>query len=296
MERLRQQYGASERRACRVLGVSRNGIRRKPVPREKERRLIEAILELTKSHPRYGYRRIWALLRMDGWRVNLKRVYRLWRAEGLKVPRRKRRWRAIGEDAKACDKRPTCHKNDVWTWDFIHDRTVDGRPLKWLSIVDEHTRECLALEVGRTLNGRRVIEALERLVPQRGAPRRLRSDNGPEYIAAAVRQWLDSQAVEVMYVAPGSPWQNGFAESFHSRVRDELSNVEEFVSLLEARVVGAEWKEEYNHRRPHSSLGYSTPAEFSARSSSSGTTLSAIAANASPPEQDLDSPRGEEKP
>jgi transposase InsO family protein len=152
----------------------------------------------------------------------------------------------------------------VWTWDFIHDRTTNGRPLKWLSIVDEYTRECLALEVDRSITAEKVIDVLVELFRIRGVPKHIRSDNGPEFIAKAIRRWLSLAGVETLYVAPGSPWENGYAESFHSRLRDELTNREEFTNLAEARYMADAWRLEYNHRRPHSSLGYQTPAEFAA--------------------------------
>ena len=218
--------------------------------------------ELVRERPRFGYRRVWALLRSEGWRVNRKRVYRLWRREGFKVPRKVRKRRRLGASVNACHRRRSLGKDDVWTWDFIHDRTSDGRPLKWLSIVDEHTRECLALEVGRGLNAQRVIATLERLLATRGTPACLRSDNGPEFIARRVRAWFAGRGVSPLFVAPGSPWENGYAEAFHSRLRDELLAREEFETLLEAKAVSGQWRADYNERRPHGALGYRTPSEF----------------------------------
>ncbi len=196
--------------------------------------------------------------------MNRKRVYRLWRVEGLRVPQRQRKRRYLGHGANGCVRHRAEHKDHVWAWDFIHDRTHEGRPLKWLSIVDEYTRECLALEVGRGITADRVIDVLAELFAVRGRPQHIRSDNGPEFIAKAIRSWLTSAAVEALYIKPGSPWENGYAESFHSRLRDELLNREEFANLAEARALGTAWRLEYNHRRPHSSLGYRTPAEFAA--------------------------------
>ena len=233
------------------------------------------MLELVRRHPRYGYRRMWALLRQEGWRVNRKRIHRLWRAEGLKVPRKQRKKRYLGHSANGCARRRAEHKDHVWAWDFIHDRTHDGRPLKWLSIVDEYTRECLALEVGRGIVADRVIDVLVELFAVRGLPRHIRSDNGPEFIAGTIRQWLDHAGVQTLYIEPGSPWENGYAESFHGRLRDELLDREEFANLAEARTLGTAWRLEYNHRRPHSSLCYRTPAEFAAGCAASGfATLS----------------------
>ena len=222
------------------------------------------MLELVRQHPRYGYRHVWAMLRQEGWRVNRKRVYRLWRAEGLRVPRKQRKRRYLGHSANGCARHRAEHKDHVWAWDFIHDRTHEGRPLKWLSIVDEYTRECLALEVGRGITADRVLDVLAELFVVRGRPHHIRSDNGPEFIAKAIRSWLANASVEALYIEPGSPWENGYAESFHSRLRDELLNREEFANLTEARALGTAWRLEYNHRRPHSSLGYRTPAEFAA--------------------------------
>src|SRR4051812_2385631 len=216
------------------------------------------MLGLVRKHPRYGYRRIWALLRREGWRVNRKRVWRLWRREGLKVPRKQRKKRRLGSSANSCVRRPAEHKDHVWAWDFLHDRTADGGPLKWFSLVDEYTRECLALEVRRGLTARAVAEVLGAVVRERGAPAHIRSDNGPEFIAKAIRDWLAGAGVETLYIEPGAPWENGYGESFNSKVRDELLNAEEFANPLEAKVLGRGWKEAYNHERPHSALGYRT--------------------------------------
>jgi putative transposase len=260
--RLRVRFGVSERRACRVVGQPRATQRQRPKPRPGEGRLLARMLALVRRHPRFGYRRIWALLRREGWRVNRKRVYRLWRRQGLKIPKKLRKKRRLGTSGNGCTRRRAEYRDHVWCWDFIHDRTADGRPLKWLSVIDEYTRECLVLEVRRSLTAGAVIAVLAALIGRRGAPRHIRSDNGPEFIAKAIRGWLAKEAVEVLYIAPGAPWENGYAESFHSRLRDELLNAEEFASLLEARVLAQEWRDEYNHERPHSSLGYLTPAAF----------------------------------
>jgi putative transposase len=224
--------------------------------------LVQRMLELVKDHPRFGYRRIWALLRREGWRVNRKRVYRLWRKQGLNVPRRKKKKRRLGQKENGCATRRALARNHVWAWDFIHDRTADGRPLKWLSVVDEYTRECVGLEVGRSMSAKRVTEVLAVMIRERGAPVHIRSDNGPEFIAQQIRRWLSAAKVGALYVEPGSPWENGYAESFHSRLRDELLDREEFSSPLEARVLSAAWRENYDHKRPHSSLNDQTPAEF----------------------------------
>lgn len=220
--------------------------------------------ELSGRHPRYGYRRIWALLRREGFGVNRKRVQRLWRLNGLKVPQRRRKKRALGQGSNGCAVRRAEHKNHTWAWDFIHDRTSNGRSLKWISVVDEYTRECLVLEVGRSLTAVDVIDAIAESMKRRGAPKHIRSDNGPEFIAGALQRWLERAKVKTLYVAPGSPWQNGYAESFHARLRDELLEQEMFSSVEEAKLLSRRWQWEYNQERPHSALGYCTPAEYAA--------------------------------
>lgn len=245
-----------------MLGQPRATQRQKPKAKGAEGRLVTRMLELVRPHPRYGYRRVWALLRREGWRVNRKRVHRLWRQQGLKVPRKQRKKRRLGSSANSCVRRPAEHKDHVWAWDFLHDRTADGGPLKWFTLVDEYTRECLALEVRRGMTAQAVGVVLAGVVWARGVPRHIRSDNGPEFIARAIRAWMAAAGLEALYIEPGAPWENGFAESFNSKVRDELLNAEEFASLAEARVLAGQWKQEYNHVRPHSSLGYRTPAEY----------------------------------
>jgi putative transposase len=260
---LQERFGVSERRACRVLGQQRSTQRLPPrTGTDEEARLVARMLELVRKHPRYGYRRIWALLRREGWRVNRKRVHRLWRQQGLKVPRKQRKKRRLGSSANSCVRRPAEHKDHVWAWDFLHERTSEGRPLKWFTLVDEYTRECLALEVDRGITSQVVQAVLAGVVRARGAPLHIRSDNGPEFIAKAIRAWVTEAGLGTLYIAPGAPWENGYAESFNSKVRDELLNAEEFGSLLEAQVLAKEWRREYNHVRPHSSLGYRTPAEY----------------------------------
>jgi transposase InsO family protein len=261
-------FAVSQRRACRALGVDRSGLRYAPVARDEELALTRRIEELSGEHPRYGYRRIWAMLRREGWSVNVKAVHRLWRLSGLKLagPRAAHKpRRPHGQDVNGCHLRPSRGKDDVWTWDFIFDRTSDGRSLKWLSLVDEYTRECLSLEARRGMTAEEVKAILAEVVARRGAPpHRIRSDNGPEFAAEAIRSYLEGSGSGTLYVAPASPWQNGYAESFHSRLRDEFLELEEFETEPQARALAALWKEEYNTERPHSSLDYMTPAEFSA--------------------------------
>jgi transposase InsO family protein len=241
--------------------------------------------ELVRQRPRFGYRRIAALLKREGWRVNPKRVYRLWRREGLKVPQKKRKRRGLGMSENACHCRRAERKDHVWTWDFIYDRTTSGSALKWLSIVDEWTRECLCLKVARHVTSEDVIDALAELFAMRGVPAHVRSDNGPEFIALAIRRWLGQVGVQTLYIAPGSPWENGYAESFHSRFRDEFLDLEDFENVAAARKLTAAWKDDYNCHRPHSSLGYSTPAEFAARWAASAPELLSATPQATPPLQ-----------
>jgi putative transposase len=256
--------GVSQRRACRTLGQPRRTQRYVAKRRDDEEKLAARMLELVRRHPRRGYRFMWALLRREGWRVNRKRVWRLWKKQGLKVPRNRRKKRRLGTSGNSCVRHRSEHKDHVWAWDFIFDRTENGRSIKWLSVIDEFTRECLVLEVNRTMMASDVVDVLIDLTALRGMPRHIRSDNGPEFIAGAIRSWLAAAKVGTLYIEPGSPWENGYAESFHSRLRDELLDVEVFMSVAEAKALAMAWRLEYNHRRPHSSLKYQTPAEFAA--------------------------------
>jgi putative transposase len=255
----------SERRACKVIRQPRSTQRYVGRQRDDEKLLVRRMLELVRGHRRYGYRRIWALLRREGFRVNVKRIYRLWRREGLKVPQKQRKKRRLGSSANSCVRHRAEHIDHVWCYDFVSDQTVDGRTLKFLTIEDEYTRECLAIEVERSITSKDVIDTLGYLFEVRGAPQHIRSDNGPEFIAEAIRQWLTECSVGTLYIEPGAPWENGYNESFNSRFRDELLNGELFTSLKEAKVVTEDYRLEYNHRRPHSSLGYRNPAEFAAQ-------------------------------
>ena len=224
----------------------------------KNEALVARMQELALQHPRYGYRRIWALLHRGGEHINHKRVHRLWKLHGLRLCRKRKRKRRgpVGP-------RPlvATGPNQVWAYDFVHDRCDNGQPLKCLGMVDEYTRECLALEPDTRIDAKGVIQTLEMTMQQYGTPKYLRSDNGPEFVAAAVQQWLDEQEVDTAYIEPGKPWQNGVNESFFDKLRDECLNRESFAHLLEARVVLAAYRQQYNEQRPHSSLGYRTPAE-----------------------------------
>jgi putative transposase len=262
VEHLQETFETSERRACEVVDQPRSTQRYAGRTKEDEVRLVRRMLELVRQRPRFGYRRIAALLQAEGWEVNVKRVYRLWRREGLKVPKKTRKRRGLGCSANACHLRRAEHQDHVWTWDFVFDRTTSGTTLKWLSIVDEHTRECLALKAARSITSEDVIDTLAELFAMRGVPRCVRSDNGPEFIAQAIQRWFEKTGVESLYIEPGAPWENGYAESFHSRLRDELLGMHDFADLREARRLTAAWREDYNHVRPHSSLGYQTPAAF----------------------------------
>ena len=262
------RFRVSQRRVSRALDLARSSIRYTPVVSDERAALARRIETLSGVHPRFGYRRIWVMLDREGWSVNKKTVRRHWRRLGLKLAGKAAKIkprRPHGQDANACHLRPSRGKDDVWTWDFIFDRTGDGRSLKWLSLIDEYTRECLALEARRGMTAEEIRVILAEVAARRGGPpRRVRSDNGPEFAAEAVRSWLEKSGSGALYVAPGSPWQNGFAESFHSRLRDEFLEREEFENEGQAQALSDLWKEDYNTERPHSSLGYKTPAEFAA--------------------------------
>lgn len=225
-----------------------------------EPRLVRRIVELAGNYGRYGYRRITALLRREGWQVNHKRVERIWRQEGLKVPKRQPKRRRLWLGDSSCIRLRPSHRNHVWSYDFVADRTADGRPIRMLTIVDEHTRECLSIDVARRLTSEDVLERLSDLFVLRGVPDYIRSDNGPEFTATRVREWLQRVAVKTLFIEPGSPWENGYVESFNGKLRDELLNREVFDTLLEAKVLVERWRQTYNTVRPHSSLGYRAPA------------------------------------
>jgi putative transposase len=264
---LGEAYGVSQRRASRVLRRARSTLRYRRRPRAGEPALVRAIRRLARRHPRFGYKRIHARLVHQGWRVNLKRTRRLWIELGLRRQFRRRKTRKLGPkpgtSANSCTNQPARFKNDVWTYDFIADRTIDGGALKWLSLVDEYTRECLALAVGETVTGADVRRVLARVIGRRGAPTRIRSDNGSEFICSALAAWLPQVGARSIPVAPASPWENGFIESFHSRLRDEFLECQAFESVADARARAAWWRREYNRIRPHSALEYQTPKMFS---------------------------------
>ncbi len=260
MRRAREKLGVSERRACRALGQSRFGQRYLAKRRDDEPRLVEAIVRLATLYGRYGYRRVHAMLGEDGWRVNHKRVERLWRREGLKVPKRQPKRRRLWLNDGSCVRLRPERPNHVWSYDFVQDRTQDGRAYRMLTMIDEYTRECLAIDVARNLTADDVLSRLTELFVRRGVPDYIRSDNGTEFTAKAVRDWLGRVQVKTLYIEPGSPWENGYIESFNGRLRDELLNGEIFETLLEAKVLIERWRRHYNQVRPHSSLGYRPPA------------------------------------
>jgi putative transposase len=260
VEQVVEQLGVSERRACQVLAQPRGTQRYAARTAEDEATLIARIVALASRFGRYGYRRITALLQREGWKVNHKRVERLWRQEGLRVPARQpKRGRLWLADGSLVRRRPE-HPNHVWSYDFVFERTADGRPLKLLTMIDEFTRECLAIVVARRLTATEVLACLAELFVRRTVPEHIRSDNGPEFTARAVRSWLGRVGVQTLFIEPGSPWENGYVESFNGKLRDECLNRERFDTLLEAQILIEQWRLEYNHLRPHSALGYRPPA------------------------------------
>jgi len=257
---VRKKLGVSERRACKICNQVRKTQRHIPVIRDEEVRLTERIIELATQYGRYGYRRITALLRNESWEVNHKKVERIWRKEGLKVPKKQPRRKRLWLNDGSCIRLRPEYKDHVWSYDFVKSHTVDGRGFRVLTIIDEFTRECLALYVARGITSREVIEQLYDLFLLRGVPRHIRSDNGSEFTSKAIRQWLTDLEVKTLYIEPGSPWENGYNESFNGKLQDELLKREIFMTLKEARILVERWRWEYNHIRPHSSLGYQPPA------------------------------------
>jgi putative transposase len=249
-------------RACHALGLARSSYYRNSTMSVESRTLQKQIVHLSQEHPRYGYRRVTALLRRDG-RVNGKRVQRVRRKEGLQVSRRQRKLRRLG--VSTAQRQRALHSNHVWSWDFVEDQTENGTRFRVLTLIDEHTRESLAMHAGWSIRAVDVITVVEAAMERYGRPTHLRSDNGPEFIAYAIQDWLREKNVKTIYITPGSPWENAYIESFHDKLRDECLNREIFGSLLEARVVIEQWRLEYNMERPHSSLGYQTPEEFGGR-------------------------------
>lgn len=250
----------TERRACAALGQSRGLQRRSPLRPDDEEALTADIIKLATQYGRYGYKRITALLRMQGWIVNHKRVERIWRREALKVPQKhKKKGRLYLNDGSCIRLRPNW-PNHVWAYDFVAERLKDGRKIRTLTVIDEYTRECLSLRTDYKLGADEVMDVLTGLFVTRGIPDHIRSDNGSEFTAKTIKAWLYKLKVKTLYIAPGSPWENGYNESFNGRLRDELLNGETFYTLKEAQIILEQWRHHYNHIRPHTSLGYKPPA------------------------------------
>ena len=265
MTHIEEQFEVSQRRACSIVGQPRSTQRLPKPDTNKEDELIKRIDTFVRENPRYGYRRITDLLRLEGWQINPKRVHRIWKQKGYRVPPARKKSRSSGKSQNACDKRKALFPNDVWAYDFIFDRLENGRPLKILAITDEYTRESIGIEVGNSITGSNVVEILNQLVLERGLPLKIRSDNGSEFICGAVSKWMKIMGVQPLNVEKASPWQNGYAESFNSRFRDECLNTNQFYTIKEATIIIKEWQKKYNEKRPHSGLGGLTPKEFARR-------------------------------
>lgn len=261
----------SERRACQVTGQHRSTQRRPPKTDPSESRLVAEMVGHAHRHPRYGYRRVHVLLAREGWRVNHKRIERLWREEGLQVQQTQRKRRRLGRPENGIQRLRARAPNEVWSYDFLFDRTEDGHRLKIFTLIDEFTREALVIHVARSITAEDVICLLLPLFAERGPPKHIRSDNGPEFIARAIRTWLGQAGVHTAFIEPGSPWENAYCKSFNGKLRDELLAGELFTSLLEAQVLAEDYRQEYNTYRPHRSLGNLTPVEFAASWAPSGS-------------------------
>jgi putative transposase len=255
-----QRYGISQRRACAALAVCRSTQRYHKRRADDELSLRDAILRLALQYGRYGYRRITALLRAEGWRVNHKRVERIWREEGLKVPSKQPKRRRLYLNDGSCIRLRPCWQHHVWSYDFVADRLSNGKKIRMLTVIDEYSRRCLAIRVDYKLNSDAVLDSLSDLFLQHGMPDYIRSDNGSEFTATSLKDWLHQLGVKTAYIEPGSPWENGYNESFNGRLRDELLNGECFDTLKEAQTIIEDWRLHYNHIRPHSALGYKPPA------------------------------------
>jgi putative transposase len=255
--------GLSERRACQILGQHRSTQRREPCVAADDAALRARLRRFSKDRPRWGYRRAHQQLLEEGWSVNRKRVQRLWREEGLRVPRRRRKRQRLGDSTVPADRLRAERPDHVWALDYQFDQTADGRVLKLLHIVDEFTREALEVRCERRIDSDHTVARLERIVAQTGrVPQFIRCDNGPELTANAIRDWCRLSRTGSVFIEPGSPWQNPYVESFGSRIRDELLGIEQFSCLTEAKVMVEDWREDYNERRPHSALGMMAPAKF----------------------------------
>ncbi len=253
------ERGHSKRRACELIGVARSALDYRSVRKERDTPVIEAMKRLARQYPRYGYRRIRIFLKREGHAMSWERAHRLWKAAALQLPQRRPRRRVAGSRPRPL---PPSGPNSVWAYDFVFDGCANGQQIKCLTVVDEFTRECLAIDVAGSIRSKRVIEVLARLVSERGAPRYMRSDNGPEFVSQAILAWIVESNIESALIDPGKPWQNGTDESFNGKLRDECLSLEWFRSRHEARVIIETWRRHYNQIRPHSSLEYRTPVEF----------------------------------
>jgi putative transposase len=252
------QRGIPRRRACALFQIARSALHYQSRLHQRDADLKLRLHTLAKRYPRYGYRRAWALVRAEQGRINIKRVHRIWCAATLQVPQRRPRRRVRGSGMRPL---APAHANHIWAYDFIHDRCANGQKLKLLTVVDEWTRECLAIEVDGRITAGRVRHVLQRLIEHYGAPHFIRSDNGPEFSATAIKGWLQQRGIQTAHIDAGKPWQNGTNESFNGKLRDECLNLEWFRHRTEARIVIEQWRGQYNEQRPHSSLGYRTPAQ-----------------------------------
>jgi len=274
VEHVQQKLAISQRRACDALGQARATQRYRQRRGQRDDQLRQWLRRFATEHPRWGYRRAHVGLRAEGWAVNRKCVERLWREEGLRVPaRRQKRSRGARSDR---ERQVAEHRNHVWSYDFVSDRTSDGRQLRLLTVIDEYTRESLAIEVRRSMTARDVITVLQRIVDQRGAPRYVRSDNGPEFVARALKDWLTASGIATLYIDPGAPWQNGYIESFNGKLRDELLSIDAFDSVAEAAVLVEDYRQSYNNQRPHSALKNLPPAVFATQIAADQPIISPI--------------------
>lgn len=260
---LQDRLELSERRACLIVGQHRSTQRREVIRTKGDDALRARLHAFSRKHKRWGYRKAWGVLRNEGWVANRKKIQRLWREEGLKVPSRTRKRRRLGTSTCPADRLRAQRPDHVWALDFQFDQTSDGKILKLLNIVDEHAREALEIVVERRIDADRTVDVLDHIVTRRGGPPSfIRCDNGPELTANALRDWCRFSQTGTSYIEPGSPWENPFVESFGSRLRDELLTTEQFNTLLEAQVLIGDWKHEYNTYRPHSSLGWRSPVAY----------------------------------
>jgi putative transposase len=253
------ERGHSQRQACELMELPRSILKYRPVRAERDARVLAVMRRIAATYPRYGYRRVRIFLRREGHAMGPQRAYRLWRSAGLQLPRRRPRRRVATSRPRPL---PAVGPNQVWAYDFVHDACANGHKLKCLTVIDEFTRECLAIDVAGSIRSPRVIDVLTRLVSAHGAPMFLRSDNGPEFVSQAILGWLAEAKIDTALIDPGKPWQNGADESFNGKFRDECLSMEWFRSRTEARVMIEIWRRHYNDVRPHSSLGYHTPNEF----------------------------------